>query len=88
MADPVVTTLPIDTWVKVATNVTTGVIWERSSRPVILMTQRDTGGAAPTDDSDAVIIFRGGTSIQINSTAAKDVYLKAKEFAGEVRVDL
>ena len=89
MANPDVITLTEDTWVKVATNVTTGGIWEMSSIARILMTQRDTGDAAPTDNSDAVHIFVGDCNyIPISSDAGKDIYLKAVNNPGKVRVDL
>ncbi len=88
MTAPSVHTITADTWVKVATNITTCVIWKMSSKPnVYMQTYRMTGGAAPTDLSDAVPIFQGIDYMTITAAAAIDVYIYAKNVNGKVRVD-
>lgn len=87
MADPVIVACAADTWVKVATNVTTGFVWIMKSGPnVYVQTYRDTGEAAPTDDTDAVKMPPPG--MPISASAGIDVYIKARNVAGSVRVDL
>ena len=90
MADnPVIVALPADTWTKVATDKTVGTIYKRSLSPHLYkQTIRKTGDPAPTDDSDAALIF--GTCLEsiISSDAGIDVYIKPVGHAGEVRVDL
>lgn len=87
MADPAIVACTADTWVKVATNVTTGFVWIADSAPnVYVQTYRDTGGAAPTNDNDAVRMPSPG--MPISASAGIDVYIKARKVAGSVRVDL
>lgn len=87
--DPVVIALAADTWVKIADGVLVGTIYRRSTRPnVYRQTVRAAGGSAPTDDTDAVLLFSCGGSDDISSDAPIDVYAKAVGVAGEVRVDL
>ena len=89
MAAPAVFACPADTWVKVAINVTVGVIRKVSVAPnVYLQTFRLTTGTAPTDNSDAVLIFGESIISEIKNTAGIDVYVKAVGAAGEVRVDV
>lgn len=86
MADPVITAIPVDTWVKVATGVTTGMVHILKTDPDrYVWTYRDTLGAAPTDDSESVPF---NPALQISASAAIDVYVKTKGEAGSVRVDL
>lgn len=88
MADPAIITCTVDTWVPVAINVTTGLIDVKSTKPAgYLRTFRDTGNAAPTDDTDALkMSFTKGA--EINSSVAIDVYVKAIGKEGLVIVAL
>jgi len=90
MADPVVTAIPVDVWTKVATNVTTGMIYPLKTGGIVhVQTIRDTGGGAPTngDLSEAVPIPDEGAAI--NSSAGIDVYIAVVgDVAGSVRADL
>jgi hypothetical protein len=94
MADPVVVVCAEDTWVKVATNATTGMVWALSVAPnMYLCTYRDTGNPAPADDDDAVIFPSSSPDdtnpgLPISASAGIDVYIKAKGAEGKVRVDL
>jgi hypothetical protein len=87
-ADPVLTAVAKDGWVKVATNVTTGQIHFRSTAPnSCWQTYRDTGGAAPTLLSEGVRVQLGG-SYTISAAAGIDVYIWCDGENGQVRVDL
>ena len=90
MADPVFVDCIKNTWQKVATNVTVGQIHKVSVSPnVYRQTYRDTGGAAPTLESDGVLVFAKSDSEQISSDAPIDVYIWAYgDNDGRVRVDL
>jgi hypothetical protein len=90
MADPAVIPCPADTWVKVVTNVVTGLIWRMTVGPQYYHTYRLTGTAAPTDLTDAVPIFRNEESDyeQISANEGIDVYIYARGKAGKVRVDV
>ena len=86
MADPAVVACPKDVWTKVATNVTSGAVHVLDTAPnVYKQTYRDTGGAAPSDDTDAVNLIRP-TDI-ISASSGIDVYIKPVGVAGSVRVD-
>lgn len=87
MADPVIVALAADTWTIVATGVTSGQVWIREKPPIrYLHTYVMTGNPAPTDNSKAVPFYN--EMIPISASAAIDVYVKAVNVAGEVRVDL
>lgn len=86
MADPVIVACTADTWVKVATNVTTGFVWIMKTGPTYMQTYRDTGEAAPGNDNDAVVMPAPG--MPISASAGIDVYIKARNVVGSVRVDL
>ena len=86
MVNPVIVPCPADAWTKVATNVTTGVVHIKNTKPgQYLQTYRVTAGAAPTDRADAVP-FDG--LLQISASEAIDVYVQPVGDAGSVRVDL
>lgn len=86
MANPVVVQCAADTWVKVATNVNTGIIHIVSRRPnVYFQTYRDTGEVAPTT-LEGAISFK--TPLLISSSIEIDVYIHARKKNGSVRVDL
>lgn len=85
MADPVVTPIPAGTWAAVATNVTAATLRFISNEPrKYSWTYIGTGGAAPTDLSDAVPLQDGST---LSFGAAADVYVYAHDTAGSIRTD-
>lgn len=87
MANPVVLDVPVNTWVKVATNVTFGMIYPLIGGSVkYYFTIRDTGGAAPSDFSEQKEMDYAGAEIQ--SSTAIDVYVTVSNYDGKVRVDL
>lgn len=86
MANPVITACPVNVWTKVATNVTSGQIHIKDTRPgVYLHTYRTSGEAAPTLQTEGVAI--PGPSIPIQATAGIDIYIWPTGVAGSVRVD-
>ncbi len=88
MADPVLKTCTADTWIEVATNVTSAIIHKISTSPNIYkQTYVDTGNPAPADDSKAVAAFNGCDSFIHSTSAAADIYIKAVSANGLVRVD-
>jgi len=86
MADPVLVPCPADQWTKVATAVTIGQIWKQRTDLEYWQTYRATGGAAPSDLTDAQAWV--GQSAKISAPSAIDVYIYPKKKAGSVRVDL
>ena len=87
MADPVIIACPVDIWTKIATDVTTGQVHTLDKGPkVYLHTYRDTGGAAPTSQSEGVKISE--SSIPIEAVSGIDVYIMPLRVSGSVRVDL
>jgi hypothetical protein len=89
MADPVLVACPEDAWTLVASNVTSGQIWNKKTDARYYQTYRDTGQPAPTDLTDAVNAFDGTENNEIISAAAGiDVYLYCEGDDGLVRVDL
>lgn len=90
MANPVIVPCPVDVWTKVATNVTTGVIHIKDTKPgSYLQTYRMTGEAAPhnTDDLPEGVTINGPREA-IEATAGIDVYIMPRGVAGSVRVDV
>lgn len=90
MANPSTVACPAGQWTKVATNVNSGVLWKKSSKPFgYWYTYRETGQAAPTLFSEGVPIFRGpNKDSEIINASAIDIYIWAKALAGSVRVDV
>jgi hypothetical protein len=87
MADPLVIAIPENTWTKVATNVTNGMVHLlTASRGIYLQTYRLTGEAAPTLVSEGVRIF--DNEAEISSESSIDVYIYCQGEAGSVRVDI
>lgn len=86
MADPLIVECTKDIWTKVATNVTSGIIWIKNKLPTYLQTYRDTGESAPTNKDDAIPIY--GNSIPISASAGIDVYIQPVAKDGVVRVDV
>lgn len=89
MADPVIVACPVDVWTKVATNVTSGQIHIKDSKPgMYLQTYRMTGNAAPAAGNPAEGVQIDGASTPIEATAGIDVYIMPRGAAGSVRVDV
>ena len=89
MANPTFVNCPKDSWTKVATNVTTGIIHKVYLEPYsYLQTYQLTGEAAPTLKADGVPAFLENRREAISATAAIDVYLYPITAAGRVRVDV
>ena len=87
MASPAIVTLPSDTWIKVATAVTTGQVHKLTQRPTqVLHTYRATGEAAPSDLSEGIPMSK--KSIPIRSLDPIDIYLYAQGEEMKVRVDV
>ena len=85
MAAPAIVALPANTWAKVATNVTGGIIIVQSPATLsyIQKTYVATGSAAPTNMTAAVPVRSYETTI--NVAAAIDVYYYSS-VAGSVLV--
>jgi len=87
MADPTIVTLTRDTWVKVASSVTSATIDIRKSEPLpVYQTYRMAGGSAPTDMTDATICDYPQQLVQTG--AAIDVYMYAQGWATTAKVSL
>jgi hypothetical protein len=82
-ADPVLVDCPIDTWTKVATDVKNADVFPMK-KTFYIYTVRDTGGAAPTNDDDAVLLPTNGKNVIANP--AVDIYIKTRSTPGRVRV--
>ncbi len=93
MADPVIISIAVDTWVKVATGVTGGFVHILNpTNNDWYQTVRDTGNPAPTiapgpqqELQEVKLLFQ---SSKIESDTAIDIYVSVKGTAGRVRVDL
>lgn len=90
MANPLKVPCPANVWTKVATGVTSGTVVKLDSTPAkYLQTYRLTGETAPSDDTDAGILFEfDKNSAEIGHNVSIDVYVKAVTAAGAVRVDI
>ena len=86
MAEPAIHALPENTWVKVATGVTQGMVWVLKTNAVYVHTYRLTGNPAPTDLTDSAPLPYPG--LPISSEEAIDVYLRAEGFDGVAWVGL
>ena len=81
-------TCTANTWVKVATNVTSALIHKLSVAPnVYKQTYVDTTDPAPTDDNNAVLAFGSSDEFSFSDSTASDIYIKAVGVAGSVRTD-
>lgn len=85
MALPVVKECPANTWVLVATAVQKGQIWIQLAGTYV-HTYVPTGGAAPANDTLAAPLC--DPSMAISALEEIDVYVKCRNAAGRVRVDL
>jgi hypothetical protein len=88
MADPVILDLPADTWTVVATNKTSGLIHVKQSQSNVKFwqTYRATGGTAPTDLSDAILM--NTPKEEISASTGIDVYVYPEGGTAKLRVDL
>jgi len=86
MANPVIIDIPIDAWLKVATNVTKGQIHIIETTSQYLHTYRITTDPAPNGVGDGIRMSRG--AIEIKSDSLIDVYIYCQEKDGKIRVDL
>ena len=81
-------TCTANTWVMVATNVTSAVIHKLSVSPnVYKQTYVNTGAAAPANDNNAVLAFGSSDEFEFSDSTASDVYIKAVGVAGSIRTD-
>ena len=89
MADPVVIAItPANTWIIVATNITSGMLSVKTNDPVkYFFDNRDTGNAAPTDLTTARALSKIDSEIISNSVAI-DVYVYALDGVGSVIIDI
>ena len=87
MADPTVTALTRDTWIKVATNITAGTFdVVRFGTQAVFQTYRMTGNAAPTDLTDGIVLT--ANQLIVAAPAAIDLYLYAQDHTSKVRISL
>jgi len=84
MANPVMVNVPANAWTKVATNVTSGVIYNISNLP-LFQTYRMTGDPAPTSREEGVDI--GDGEAEILSGDGIDIYLWSNS-EGKIRLDI
>jgi len=87
MADPSLVTLTANTWVKVATNVTAGIIQNRLTDNQVYHTYRMTGNTAPIGTAEG-ILWNTDLDLVIKSDYGIDVYLYSVGVAGKVRVNV
>lgn len=81
-------TCTANTWVKVATNVTSAIIHKLSLSPnVYKQTYVNTGAAAPANDNNAILAFGDSDEYVFSDSTASDIYIKAVGVAGSVRTD-
>ena len=101
MADPVIESINEWVWVKVATNVSSGIIYRVVPTIKYYQTQRLTGAGAPaaltigTIPDEAIRMFGESTKFIIEPSAPSDIYVMcansdadADDDVGKVRVDL
>jgi hypothetical protein len=89
MANPLYpVTVNADAWTKVATNVTSGLIHKKKTNIQYWQTYRLTGGAAPTEKNEAVLMFADNSLVErISSSSPIDIYVWVDE-PGVLRIDL
>jgi len=86
MANPELIDCLVDTWTKVASNVTMGNVWKKNSLAEYYQTYRTAGADAPTNREDGVVF--NDLMIPISAQAGIDVYIYCHGQDGKVRVDL
>lgn len=86
MANPIKVNISADTWVKVAENVTSGLITIKQWQPSrYYQTYRVTGDPAPTGDyNEDTSTVTTGHEINIAALEAIDVYMYCVDQSGEV----
>ena len=87
--NPAVIDCPENVWVKVASVITSGSLHRWVTSPEhYLHTYRNAGDPAPTDNSDAALLFAGvSVFAAISNDVSIDVYVKAIGANGQIRVD-
>ena len=81
-------TCTANTWIKVATAVTSATIHKLSTLPnVYKETYVANLAAAPTNDDNAILAFGEKDLFEFIDSASSDVYIKAVGVDGSVRVD-
>lgn len=86
MANPLVAEITKGSWVKVATNVTAGVIHVLKFDAMYQQTYRLTGDPAPTLQTEGSQMSRDGA--EISALVGIDVYIWCSSADGKVRVDV
>ena len=86
MAAPVIVVCTKDTWVKVATGVTSAIIHKKILGPTYFQSYVLTTDPAPTDLTTGIEMLE--QSVQFTLSAAADIYIYAANKAGSVRVDI
>lgn len=85
--NPTAISIPSNTWIKVATNITIGQIYLTiHPNHYYLVDYRLTGSTAPTDQTTAVT--PNSTSIQILNSESIDVYVYCKNNVGGAVVSI
>lgn len=85
MANPISIECALDTWTKVAENVSRGLVFIKEVGAVYYSTYRETGEAAPTSLDEGVRLRQPGGKI-IAQTKPIDVYIWAQRLKGKVQV--
>lgn len=88
MANPVFVDCPVNTWTKVATNVTSGNVHRKDITPSYLQSYVMTGDPAPTTIVEGVVAFENSSTEPISAASAIDVYIYSFGAVGRVRVDV
>lgn len=86
MANPAITSVPQGAWTKVMDNVLTGHIYPTNNDYAIYHTYRETGGTAPTNPEEGVLLESSG--LAVSRVAGVDVYLYSYLGNTKVRVDV
>ena len=87
MTNPAIVSLTAGVWTKVATAVQSCTVWPliHPAGSVYYVTERDTGGSAPTNLSDAIPLIWGW---EFKKGVASDIYAMCLNKDGSVRVSL
>jgi hypothetical protein len=90
MANPLLITIPINVWTKVATGVNTAKIYPLTfGSGTYMQTVRDTTDPAPTNGDLSEAVQLDVTDYDLTYTASVDLYIAITgAIAGKVRVDL
>lgn len=88
MANPFPTPILKGSWVKVATNVTSGFIHRLIAGPAYLQTYRLTGESPPLSTEEGIPLFISQGTVEISSRDPIDIYIWCEGKDGSVRVDI